>query len=78
MLSGLALGGSRGKPLKSGSDDWPVCAGHAHALLMGSFFTCPIGFRGARVGLLVLSFRGIPAAPPAQVSRDVTADTAEK
>lgn len=70
---GLGLGGSgAGNLFKSGSDDWPVCAGHAHTLLMDSFFTCQIGLRGARGGSSHPAFGGILAAPPA-VSRGLVA-----
>lgn len=45
---GLGLGGSgAGNLVKSGSDDWPVCAGHAHPRLMDSFLPARSAY-GAR------------------------------
>lgn len=66
MLSGLDLGG-----FSEEGAGWPVCAGQAHTLLMDS--SLPASLASAKSALASLPFRGIPVAPPAQVSGDVTA-----
>lgn len=69
MLSGLGLGGSWGGNLfKSGSDDWPVCAGHAHTLMMDSFLPARSACGRACAVAARTRVQGNPGRSSAQVS----------
>lgn len=74
MLSRLGLSGfpGRGALLKGDSDDWSVCAGHAHCLLMDSSLPA-WSDSAARGGSLKPAFGLVAATALAQVPRGVEA-----